>query len=129
MVSLILIVFMLLMNSCESNNVVHETKYVHVYPQLYFPELKDPTDICLPLDADYKVIRSLLDEQGIEREVVWVMMPYWYYLQMADYKTDVRRAKAEYESFIGHLPSDNIIRTEKPSERGILTRPHSSCEN
>lgn len=102
MVAIILILGMPLWNSCESSKIV-ETKTVYVYPQLYFPELKDPTNICHPLDENYHVVRSLVDENGKEIEIEWVLMPYWYFILFADYKTDVRKAQAEYESFIAHL--------------------------
>lgn len=51
----------------------------------------------IPFDRNGKQVR---DE---ETEIDSVMMPFWYYKLIVDYKIDVDKAKYEYESFVAHV--------------------------
>jgi hypothetical protein len=84
---------MLVMSSCQSDKVITEYKTIYATPDLYFPKYPAPGNNVLPLDKDYK--RVTKDDIEIE----YVIMPYWYYKLITDYKAGVDEAKAKYEAF------------------------------
>lgn len=86
---------MLSMTSCQSSKEI-EYKTVVSYPDLYFPKYPEPKMNVLPLDINGKVVRDS------ETEITMVMMPFWYYQLIVDYKIDVDKARAEYDSFVAH---------------------------
>lgn len=87
----------LLITSCQSNKQ-EKTKVVVSYPQLMFPKYPAPNNNVLPLGYDGKVVR---DE---ETEIANVIMPFWYYQLIMDYKVRVDKASAEYAAFIQSVP-------------------------
>ena len=81
------------MSSCQSDKVITEYKTIYTTPDLYFPVYPAPNGNVLPLDKDYKRVTDN------ETEIEYVIMPYWYYKLIADYKAGVDEAKAKYEAF------------------------------
>ena len=92
----ILIVLMLVMSCCKSNKVT-EYKTIYATPDLYFPLFPDPTNNVLPLDENYKRVTD--NTQTVE----YVVMPFWYYKLIVDYKVKVDEQKAKYEAFESRL--------------------------
>ena len=91
--TVILMLLMLVMNSCQSNKTRTEYKTIYATPDLFFPTYPAPGNNVLPLDENYK--RVTTEEQTIE----YVMMPFWYYKLIVDYKVKVDETKAKYEAF------------------------------
>lgn len=85
------------MSCCKSNEVRTEYKTIYATPDLYFPSYPNPQNNILPLDKDYKRVTDN------DTEVVYVIMPYWYYKMIKDYKVSVDEAKAKYEAFESRL--------------------------
>ena len=81
------------MSCCKSNEVRTEYKTIYATPDLYFPSYPNPQNNVLPLDKDYKRVTDN------DTEVVYVIMPYWYYKMIKDYKVGVDETKAKYEAF------------------------------
>jgi len=81
------------MNSCKSSEIKTEYKTIYATPDLYFPTYPAPNGNVLPLDENYK---RVTDD---DTEVVYVVMPYWYYKLITDYKAGVDEQKAKYEAF------------------------------
>ena len=87
-----MIVLTLVMNSCKSSKVV-EYKTIYATPDLFFPTYPDPNNNVLPLDENYKRVTN--NTQTVE----YVVMPFWYYKLIVDYKVSVDEQKAKYEAF------------------------------
>ena len=81
------------MSCCKSNEIRTEYKTIYATPDLYFPSYPNPQNNVLPLDKDYKRVTDN------DTEVVYVIMPYWYYKMIKDYKVKVDETKAKYEAF------------------------------
>ena len=92
-----LIVLMLVMSCCKSNEVKTEYKTIYATPDLYFPDYPNPNNNVLPLDENYKRVTD--NTQNVE----YVVMPFWYYKLIVDYKVKVDEQKAKYEAFESRL--------------------------
>ena len=88
---------MLVMISCQSDKVKTEYKTIYAIPELYFPKYPEPKNNVIPLDKNYKRVTNN------ETEVVYVIMPYWYYQLITDYKASIDEQKAKYEAFESRL--------------------------
>ena len=84
---------MLVMSCCKSNQVKTEYKTIYATPDLYFPTYPAPNGNVLPLDENYKRVTD--NTQSIE----YVVMPFWYYQLIVDYKVNVDETKPKYEAF------------------------------
>ena len=87
-----LIILMMVFPSRRSNKVYYD-HFIYVCPDLNFPEFPKPNNNCLPLDADGKQVRDM------ETEIVNVLMPYWYWNLLIDYKVSNDDVKIRYEAF------------------------------
>ena len=85
------------MNSCQSNKTKTEYKTIYATPDLLFPVYPEPNNNVLPLDENYKMVKDNT------QEVVYVVMPFWYYKLIVDYKVKVDEQKAKYEAFEARL--------------------------
>jgi hypothetical protein len=81
------------MNSCKSNQIKTEVKTVYALPELYFPKYPEPKNKVIPYDKDFKKVTD------VETEIEYVVMPFWYYQLIVDYKVAVDEAQAKYEAF------------------------------
>ena len=90
-----MIVLMLVMNSCKSNQVEYKT--IYAIPELTFPKYPDPKNNVIPYDADFQKVTSP------ETQIEYVLMPFWYYKLIVDYKVKVDEQKAKYEAFESRL--------------------------
>ena len=89
-----------LLTACASSKTetITQVKYVYVIPELYFPKFPGPKDgVIIPLDADYKVVKADVDEQGNPIEVVYDIVPEWWLKLVLDYKLDVDVAETKYK--------------------------------
>ena len=84
---------MLVMISCQSDKVKTEYKTIYATPELYFPKFPAPKNNVVPYDKDFKKVTSQT------QEIEYVVMPFWYYQLIVDYKVGVDEAKAKYEAF------------------------------
>ena len=84
---------MLVMNSCQSDKVKTEYKTIYATPDLFFPTYPAPNNNVLPLDENYKRVTS--NDQTVE----FVIMPFWYYKLIVEYKAGVDETQAKYEAF------------------------------
>ena len=81
------------MNSCKSNQIKTEVKTVYALPELYFPKYSEPKNKVIPYDKDFKKVTD------VETQIEYVVMPFWYYQLIVDYKVAVDEAQAKYEAF------------------------------
>lgn len=81
------------MTSCQSNKTKTEYKTIYATPELYFPKFPAPKNNVVPYDKDFKKVT----EQT--QEIEYVVMPFWYYKMIVDYKVAVDEAQAKYEAF------------------------------
>ena len=88
-----MIVLTLVMTSCQSNKTKTEYKTIYATPDLFFPTYPAPNGNVLPLDENYKRVTD--NTQNVE----YVIMPFWYYKLIVDYKAGVDETKAKYEAF------------------------------
>ena len=88
---------MLVMNSCQSDKVRTEYKTIYATPELYFPSYPAPNGNVLPLDQNYKRVSDNVTE------IEYVVMPFWYYKLIVDYKVSVDEQKAKYDAFNARL--------------------------
>lgn len=88
-----LIVSMLVMNSCKSNEVRTEVKTIYATPELNFPKFPEPKKSVIPYDKNFQKVTDA------ETEIEYVVMPFWYYQLIVDYKVSVDEQKAKYEAF------------------------------
>ena len=96
---------MRVLTCCQSNKVEKvEYKTVYVYPQLYFPKKINKSPLEIPLDENFKQVKSDYDEAGNPIVVEWVLTPFWLYKLRTDYQIEIDKAEAEYKSFIRNLP-------------------------
>ena len=84
---------MLVMSCCKSNQVKTEYKTIYATLDLYFPVYPAPNGNVLPLDENYKRVTDNT------KNVEYVVMPFWYYQLIVDYKVSVDETKAKYEAF------------------------------
>ena len=84
---------MLVMTSCQSNKQKTEYKTIYATPELYFPKYPAPGKNVVPYDKNFKKVT----EQT--QEIEYVVMPFWYYKLIVDYKVAVDEAQAKYEAF------------------------------
>ena len=84
---------MLVMNSCQSNKTAPEVKTIYATPELYFPKFPAPKNNVIPYDKDFKKVTD------VNQDIEYVVMPFWYYQLIVDYKVGVDEAKAKYEAF------------------------------
>ena len=84
---------MLVMTSCQSNKTKTEYKTIYATPELYFPKFPDPKNKVVPYDKDFKKVTENT------QEIEYVVMPFWYYKLIVDYKVSVDEQKAKYEAF------------------------------
>ena len=85
------------MNSCRSNQVKTEYKTVYATPELYFPKYPESKGNVVPLDENYKRVTDN------NTDIEYVMMPFWYYKLIVDYKVSIDEQKAKYEAFSKRL--------------------------
>ena len=83
------------MNSCKSSEVQYKT--VYATPELYFPSYPNPQNNVIPYDENFKKVTSP------ETQIEYVLMPFWYYKLIVDYKVKVDEQKAKYEAFESRL--------------------------
>ena len=81
------------MSSCQSNKTKTEYKTIYATPELYFPKFPDPKNKVVPYDKDFKKVTENT------QEIEYVVMPFWYYKLIVDYKVSVDEQKAKYEAF------------------------------
>lgn len=79
------------MSCCKSNEIQYKT--IYATPELYFPSYPAPKNNVIPLDENYKKVTDN------ETEIEYVIMPFWYYKLIVDYKVSVDETKAKYEAF------------------------------
>lgn len=91
--AILLMLSMLAMSCCKSNQIKTEYKTIYATPELYFPTYPAPNNNVLPLDENYKRVTD--NTQNVE----YVIMPFWYYKLIVDYKVSVDETKAKYEAF------------------------------
>ena len=84
---------MLVMSCCKSNEIKTEYKTIYATPELNFPKYPDPRKNVLPYDKDFQKVTDT------ETEIEYVVMPFWYYKLIVDYKVEVDEQKAKYEAF------------------------------
>jgi len=84
---------MLVIPSCQSNKTKKEYKTVYATPELYFPTFPKPDNKVLPYDKDFKKVSDNITP------IEYVVMPFWYYQLIVDYKIKVDEQKAKYEAF------------------------------
>ena len=88
---------MLAMSCCKSNQIKTEYKTVYATPELHFPKYPDPKKNVIPYDKDFKKVTDA------ETDIEYVVMPFWYYKLIVDYKISVDEQKAKYEAFEARL--------------------------
>ena len=88
---------MLVMSCCKSNDIRTEVKTIYATPELNFPKYPNPQNNVMPLDENYKRVTDT------ETEIEYIMMPFWYYKLIVDYKVKVDEQKAKYEAFESRL--------------------------
>ena len=88
-----MIVLTLALSSCQSNKTAPEVKTVYATPELYFPKFPDPKKNVIPYDKDFKKVTD------VNTDIEYVIMPFWYYQLIVDYKVSVDETKAKYEAF------------------------------
>lgn len=81
------------MNSCKSNEIKTEVKTVYAMPELLFPKFPEPNNKVIPYDKDFKKVTD------VDTEIEYVVMPFWYYKLIVNYKIRVDEQKAKYEAF------------------------------
>ena len=86
-------VLVLVMTSCQSDKVITEYKTIYATPELYFPKYPEPKGNVVPLDENYKRVTDN------NTDIEYVMMPFWYYKLIVDYKVSIDEQKAKYEAF------------------------------
>ena len=89
----ILMLLMLSMSCCRSNNVKTEYKTIYVTPDLCFPTYPKPGSNVMPYDKDFNKVTDA------DTQIEYVVMPFWYYKLMLDYKLQVDETEARYEAF------------------------------
>lgn len=100
---------MLCLTACASKQPAEKIviRTLYVCPELYFPDFPRPAEgMILPLDANFKMIKSEYDENGEPVEIVYDIVPEWWLKLILDYKLDNEVAKAKYEAFRSSLPKD-----------------------
>ena len=90
---IILTLLTLLISSCQSNKKQIEYKVVYQLPDLYFPKFPKPGKNVLPYDKDFKKVTD------VDTPIEYVVMPFWYYERICDYKLAVDEQAAKYEAF------------------------------
>ena len=83
----------LVTTSCKSSPVRTEVKTIYATPELYFPKYPDPKKNVMPYDKDFQKVTDA------ETDIEYVVMPFWYYKLIVDYKVKVDEQKAKYEAF------------------------------
>lgn len=86
---------MLVLISCQSNRQ-EDIKTVYVVPELNFPNFPNPT-AALPLDEKGK---RVTDE---ETPIINVIIPYWYWNLIIDYKEEVDKQETFYKAYKSRL--------------------------
>ena len=85
------------MSSCKSNQVKTEYKTIYATPELTFPKYPNPQNNVIPYDENFKKVTDT------ETSIEYVLMPFWYYKLIVDYKVKVDEQKAKYEAFESRL--------------------------
>lgn len=88
-----LMLLMLVINSCRSNKVNAETKVVYVLPELHKPKYPDPKNKVVPYDKDFQKVTD------VDTDIEYVVMPFWYYKLIVNYKVFVDEEFTKYEAF------------------------------
>lgn len=71
------------MNGCKS----YPKKENKEIPELYFPSVPEPKDgVVIPLDCDFHAVTTE------EKEIMFVLMPYWYWNMIIDYMNKTETA-------------------------------------
>lgn len=91
------IILILGLNSCKSNEIQYQTVVITKTPELYFPKFPNPSPVVLPIDQNGKVVK---DDQT---EIVNVLMPYWYWNLIIDYKLSVDETEIYYKNYKNNL--------------------------
>lgn len=100
----------LCLTACASKQPAEKivVRTIYVCPDLFFPEFPKPAEgIILPLDQNFKMIKSEVDENGEPVEVVWDIVPEWWLKLVLDYKLDNDVARSKYEAFRKSIPQKN----------------------
>ena len=81
------------MNSCQSSKNQTEYKVVYQSPVLFFPKYPKPGKNVIPYDKDFKKVTDA------DTPIEYVVMPFWYYELILDYKLAVDETAAKYSAF------------------------------
>lgn len=87
-----MIISILVFVSCLSDKTETEPQFIYVCPDLYFPSFPKPRNI-IPLDADGK---KVVDD---ETEIMNVLIPFWYWNLIIDYKLEVDNTEVFYKAY------------------------------
>ena len=79
--------------SCKSSPVRTEVKTIYATPELDFPKYPEPRKNVIPYDKDFQKVTDA------ETEIEYVVMPFWYYKLIVNYKVRVDEQKAKYDAF------------------------------
>lgn len=93
MLTIALIVSTLILISCQSNNVIPEKELVYACPALDWPEFPSPAGNIMPIDENLKPVK---DEDA---DVEYVVMPYYYFEKIVDYKVKVDELEIYYKTY------------------------------
>ena len=85
---------MLVIPSCQSNKIV-EYKTIFVYPTLDFPDFPKIKN-SIHLDQNFHTVTP----DDTESEIMWDVVPHWWYKEMARFKVYYEATRAEYNAYI-----------------------------
>lgn len=72
----IFLILILGLTCCKSNQQKERSEI----PDVYFPSVPEPKDgVVIPLDFDFHAVTT------DDKEIMYVMMPYWYWNMIIDY--------------------------------------------
>ena len=83
---------MMVFPCCKSNRII-DHEFIYVCPNLDFPDFPKTENKVIPLDADGKQVRDM------NTDVVNVLMPYWYFNLIVNYKCAVDDTEIKYNAY------------------------------
>lgn len=84
---------MLVIPSCRSNQIEYKT--IFVYPTLNFPDFPKIKD-SVHLDKNFHAVAP----DDTESEIMWDVVPHWWYKEMTRFKVYYEATRAEYNAYI-----------------------------
>ena len=84
---------MLVIPSCRSNQIEYKT--IFVYPTLDFPDFPKIKD-SIHLDQNFHAVAP----DDTESEIMWDVVPHWWYKEMTRFKVYYEATRAEYNAYI-----------------------------